>query len=173
MLYRYRKGGVIAREIVASRAQAPPTFCTEAEVAKGGAYLRDTTVHSHMYIHVHCSHTLDHPTHHTPHTTHHTPHREDASCLAFSALCNGVKFVLLTSSQAQAKAGGRGGGEDSEGTLPLFQQPAVHTFWTECSVSAHNGDAFRPLPLSSFHYFIPNQRNSILHSCSSSTNNER
>ena len=36
MLYRYRKGGVIAREIVASRAQAPPTFCTEATVAKGG-----------------------------------------------------------------------------------------------------------------------------------------
>ena len=36
MLYRYRKGGVIAREIVASRTQAPPTFCTEAKVAKGG-----------------------------------------------------------------------------------------------------------------------------------------
>ena len=46
MLYRYRKGGVIAREIVASRAQAPPTFCTEAKVAKGGAYLRDTTVYA-------------------------------------------------------------------------------------------------------------------------------
>ena len=52
MLYRYRKGGggggggggVIAREIVASRVQAPPAFCTEAKVAKGGAYLRDTTV---------------------------------------------------------------------------------------------------------------------------------
>ena len=37
-------GGVIAREIVASRVQAPPAFCTEAKVAKGGAYLRDTTV---------------------------------------------------------------------------------------------------------------------------------
>ena len=34
-----------AREIVASRVQAPPAFCTEAKVAKGGAYLRDTTVH--------------------------------------------------------------------------------------------------------------------------------
>ena len=48
MLYRYRKGGgggVIAREIVASRVQAPPAFCTEAKVAKGGAYLRDTTVY--------------------------------------------------------------------------------------------------------------------------------
>ena len=32
------------REIVASRVQAPPVFCTEAKVAKGGAYLRDTTV---------------------------------------------------------------------------------------------------------------------------------
>ena len=41
----YQKGGVIAREIVASRVQAPPTFCTEAKVAKGGAYLRDTTVY--------------------------------------------------------------------------------------------------------------------------------
>ena len=50
---------------------------------------------------------------------------------------NGVKFVPLTKVQAEAKAGGRGGG-DSGGTLPLFQQPAVHTFWTECSVSAHN-----------------------------------
>ena len=38
-------GGVIAREIVASRVQAPPAFCTEAKVAKGGAYLRDTTVY--------------------------------------------------------------------------------------------------------------------------------
>ena len=28
--------GVIAREIVASRVQAPPVFCTEAKVAKGG-----------------------------------------------------------------------------------------------------------------------------------------
>ena len=37
-------GGVIAREFVASRVQAPPAFCTEAKVAKGGAYLRDTTV---------------------------------------------------------------------------------------------------------------------------------
>ena len=37
-------GGVIAREIVASRVQAPPAFCTEAKVAKRGAYLRDTTV---------------------------------------------------------------------------------------------------------------------------------
>ena len=38
MLYRYQKGGggVIAREIVASRVQAPPAFCTEAKVAKGG-----------------------------------------------------------------------------------------------------------------------------------------
>ena len=42
------RGGIIAREIVASRVQAPPAFCTEAKVAKGGAYLRDTTVH--IYI---------------------------------------------------------------------------------------------------------------------------
>ena len=28
--------GVIAREIVASRAKAPPAFCTEAKVAKRG-----------------------------------------------------------------------------------------------------------------------------------------
>ena len=26
-------------------AKAPPTFCTEAKVAKGGAFLRDTTVY--------------------------------------------------------------------------------------------------------------------------------
>ena len=33
------------REIVASRVQVPPpAFCTEAKVAKGGAYLQDTTV---------------------------------------------------------------------------------------------------------------------------------
>ena len=37
MLYWYRKGGsVITREIVASRVQAPPAFCSEAKVAKGG-----------------------------------------------------------------------------------------------------------------------------------------
>ena len=36
MLYRYRKGGIIARKIVASRVQAPPVFCTETKVAKGG-----------------------------------------------------------------------------------------------------------------------------------------
>ena len=30
------RGGVIAREIVASCLQAPPAFCTEAKVAKGG-----------------------------------------------------------------------------------------------------------------------------------------
>ena len=43
------RGGVIAREIIASRVQAPPppAFCTEANVAKGGAYLWDTTV---LYI---------------------------------------------------------------------------------------------------------------------------
>ena len=47
MLYRYRKGGVIAREIVASCAHAR---CSEDKVAKRGgggggeAYLRDTTV---------------------------------------------------------------------------------------------------------------------------------
>ena len=54
MLYRYWKGGVIAREIVASRAQAPPTFCTEAKVAKGGVYLRDSTVYIcvHIYIYI-------------------------------------------------------------------------------------------------------------------------
>ena len=52
MLYRYQKGGggggggVITKEIVASHIQAPPAFCTEAKVAKGGAYLRDTTVHN-------------------------------------------------------------------------------------------------------------------------------
>ena len=40
-----RRGGVIAKEIVASHVQAPPAFCTEAKVAKGGAYLRDTTVY--------------------------------------------------------------------------------------------------------------------------------
>ena len=49
MLYQYRKGGGgggrnRARESVASRIQAPPPFCTEAKFAKGGAYLRDTTV---------------------------------------------------------------------------------------------------------------------------------
>ena len=38
-------GGVIVRESVAYRVQAPPPFCTDAKVAKGGAYLRDTTVH--------------------------------------------------------------------------------------------------------------------------------
>ena len=36
--------GIIAREIVASHAKAPPAFCSEAKVAKGGAYLWDTTV---------------------------------------------------------------------------------------------------------------------------------
>ena len=35
--------GVIAREIDAPRV-APSAFCTEAKVAKSGAYLRDTTV---------------------------------------------------------------------------------------------------------------------------------
>ena len=37
--------GVIAREIVASHVYiSPPVFCTKAKVAKGGAYLQDTTV---------------------------------------------------------------------------------------------------------------------------------
>ena len=36
MLYWHQKGGVIAREIVAFRVQAPPPFCTKAKVAKGG-----------------------------------------------------------------------------------------------------------------------------------------
>ena len=35
MLYR-KRGSVIAREIIASRVQAPLVFCTEAKVAKGG-----------------------------------------------------------------------------------------------------------------------------------------
>ena len=39
-----RKEGVIAREIVASLYKPPPAFCTEAKVAKGRAYLQDTTV---------------------------------------------------------------------------------------------------------------------------------
>ena len=47
MLSRYQEGGVIAREIVASRVQAPPAFCTEAKVAKGGAYLWDRC-HRHL-----------------------------------------------------------------------------------------------------------------------------
>ena len=38
------RGGVIATKIVASCVRVPPAFCTEAKVAKGGAYLRDTTV---------------------------------------------------------------------------------------------------------------------------------
>ena len=36
------RGGVIAREIVASRVQAPPAFCTEAKVAKGGGRICGT-----------------------------------------------------------------------------------------------------------------------------------
>ena len=47
----------MARESVASRVQVPPAFCTEAKVAKGGAYLRDTTVqlvHNQLIIHAEC-----------------------------------------------------------------------------------------------------------------------
>ena len=46
------RGGLIVREIVASCVQAPPAFCTEAKVAKGGAYLRDTTVY-HKLLTIH------------------------------------------------------------------------------------------------------------------------
>ena len=53
MLSRYREGGVIAREIVASRVQAPPAFFTEAKVAKGGVYLWDSTVHTWIACHRH------------------------------------------------------------------------------------------------------------------------
>ena len=42
--------GVIAREVVASAYKPPPAFCTKAKIAKGGAYLRDTTVLSASYI---------------------------------------------------------------------------------------------------------------------------
>ena len=47
----------MARESVASRVQVPPAFCTEAKVAKGGAYLRATTVqlvHNQLIIHAEC-----------------------------------------------------------------------------------------------------------------------
>ena len=53
------RGGVIAREIVASRVQAPPAFCTEAKVAKGGAYLRDTTVLLCIHEHYRCYRKFD------------------------------------------------------------------------------------------------------------------
>ena len=67
MLYRYQRGGggggggVIARETVASRVQAPPAFCTEAKVAKGEAYLRDTTVHVHILVLSLSPHTQSEP----------------------------------------------------------------------------------------------------------------
>ena len=41
----YRKGGRNReRNCRIPRKSPPPTFCTKAKVAKGGAYLRDTTV---------------------------------------------------------------------------------------------------------------------------------
>ena len=45
MLYQYRKGGCNReRNLCIPRISPPPAFCTEAKVAKGGAYLRDTMV---------------------------------------------------------------------------------------------------------------------------------
>jgi len=97
--------------------------------------------HTHAHTHTHtCTHTCTHTHIHTHAHTHvhthihtHTPThacREDPPCSAFSSLCDGVEFVLLTTALARAKAS-----EEGKITPPLYQQPALHTFWSECSVS--------------------------------------
>ena len=44
MLYQYWKGGRNRERNRHIPRTSPPAFCTEAKVAKGGAYLRDTMV---------------------------------------------------------------------------------------------------------------------------------
>ena len=83
-----------------------------------------TRMHTHTHTHAH-THTYTRTHIHT-HT--HT-FREDPPCSAFSSLCDGVEFVLLTTALARAKAS-----EEGKITSPLYQQPALHTFWSECSV---------------------------------------
>ena len=85
-------------------------------------------MHTHACTHTHtCTHTHIHP--HTHTYTHTHTFREDPPCSAFSSLCDGVEFVLLTTALARAKAS-----EEGKITSPLYQQPALHTFWSECSV---------------------------------------
>ena len=52
----YRKGGRNReRNCRIPRISPPPTFCTKAKVAKGGAYLRDTTVLLVLFYGLHTS----------------------------------------------------------------------------------------------------------------------
>lgn len=52
--------------------------------------------------------------------------RDEVPCSAFSSLCCGVEFLPFPTAQERAKS-----------SPPLYQRPALHTFWCACSVREH------------------------------------